>query len=421
MCVVAEVFFEPDPTSSGETPASSDNLAQRNLAILHSDNPGGPGSHTVMHTFEVRPSGQPFGEQLLNLGNPFAAERRRHRLDELLIRWHNLPAESEVTMYFSDIDTALIALLAEFRRSPLAFEVVDKHTLKLNVAGATWLPIPGGRELNIPALLSIKLPDAVTYGQEFRVSIHQVRGADGRIIGACEFRIPVSKAELILDDELRSLSVFKHIVSTIPPANRWYPLMRRYVHHLGLKVDALGGDARAVHPNPDGSGRPYDPTMRGAGDEGGSDGAASRGSVTGLVRHMRYDCDGRFVGFTLHSCGTVHTFRHCERSMERLVTRACRHRLQLAVVSEGGQIQRVFVGCCGPEDQRHPTTHQRSIEAQIAVRRDDLFAPNDAALADAEHPAAAPRPAPEQHAGAIAPTHHEREHDEHDRHDVARD
>jgi uncharacterized RDD family membrane protein YckC len=35
--------------------------------------------------------------------------------------------------------------------------------------------------------------------------------------------------------------------------------MQRYVHHLGLKVDALGGTASTVYPNPDGSGRPYDP------------------------------------------------------------------------------------------------------------------------------------------------------------------
>jgi hypothetical protein len=49
-------------------------------------------------------------------------------------------------------------------------------------------------------------------------------------------------------------------MTTVPTDNRWYPLMQRYVHHMGLRVDALGGDASAVHPNPDGSGRPYDPS-----------------------------------------------------------------------------------------------------------------------------------------------------------------
>lgn len=267
MCVVAEVFFEPDETQPGETPESSDNLSQRNLAILHSDNPGGPDSHTVMHTLEVKPSLLPKGP----IGVPdtaafptFAAANleavhSRYRLDELIFRWHDLPADSEVTLYFSDIDTDDIRRLAAFRHSPLAFEVVDKHTLKFKVAGATWVPLPGGRQLNIPALVSIKLPDTVVYGDEYRVSVHQVNGRDGCIIGACELRIVVSKAELIVDEEIRTLSVFKHIVSTIPTDNRWYPLMKRYVHHLGLKIRELGGDPDGVHGNPDGSGRPYDP------------------------------------------------------------------------------------------------------------------------------------------------------------------
>lgn len=264
MCVVGEVFFEPDPTHLGETPTSSDNLSQRNLAILHSDNPGGPDSHTVMHTFEIKPSLIPALTPQQGLIVPLITEHlaavgKRYRLDELMFRWHNLPPDSEVTVNFSDIDTAEIQALAALRQSPLACEVVNKHTLKFNVAGATWIPIPGGRSLNIPALLSIKLPDTVTYGQEFHMSIHQVAGNTGQIIGTCEFRIPVSKAELILDEEIRNLSVFKHIVTTIPTNNRWYSLMQRYVHHLGLKVDALGGNAGSVNPNPNGSGQPYDP------------------------------------------------------------------------------------------------------------------------------------------------------------------
>jgi hypothetical protein len=264
MCIVSEVFFEPDLTANGETPDSSDNLSQRNLAILHSDNPGGPDSHTVMHTFEIKPSLIPgLGVQTRFVPSlattDFTAASGRFRIDELIFRWYNLPSDSEVTVYFSDIDTAEIQALAAFRQSSVAFEIVDKHTLKFRVAGATWVPIPGGRDLNIPALLSIKLPGTVVYGQEYRVSIHQVSGQTGQIIGTCEFQIPVTKAELILGEEIRSLSVLKHIANTIPEENRWYSLMQRYVHHLGLRVDALGGDAKAVHPNPDGSGRPYDP------------------------------------------------------------------------------------------------------------------------------------------------------------------
>jgi Domain of unknown function (DUF1929) len=345
MCIVSEVFFEPDPTRNGETPGSSDNLSQRNLAILNSDNPGGPNSHTVMHTFEIKPSVGNFKPNRDDLQLAFVD--RRNRLDELMFQWHNLPPTSEVTVYFSDIDTAEISSLAVFRKSPLACEIVDKHTLKFHVSDATWIPIPSGRELNIPALLSIKLPETVVYGEEYRVSIHQVSGRTRQIIGSCEFRIPVSKAELILDEEIQNLSVLKHIVTTIPADNRWYNLMKRYVHHLGLKVDALGGDSKEVYPNPDGSGRPYNPQQEQPGNYPDTDQpGAGHESHTGLVREILYDCHGRFVGFVIESCGSVRRFNGCEPSVEQLILRACRERSKLTVFAKGHEIQQIVVNCC---------------------------------------------------------------------------
>ena len=357
MCLVGEVFFEPDPTANGETPGTSDNLSQRNVAFLNSDNPGGPDSHTVMHTFEVKPSLlPPLGKQgpipqAGGLEAAAAVDIRRYRLDELLFRWHNLPADAEITVFFSDIDTAEIQALAAARLSPLACEVVDKHTLKMKVAGATWIPIPGGRTLNIPALLSIKLPSTVVYGQEFRMTIHQVSGRDGRVIGSCEFRISVSAAALIVDNEIRDLSVLKHVLTTIPPSNRWYPLMQRYVHHIAVKVDALGGDSKTVHGNPDGSGRPYVPGGTPGPDCGDMPGGVSPDATgmvafTGLVSEMIYDCRGRFVGFELEACGATRRFKGCEASLEQLILRACRERIRVTVGADGTEIRQIVVHCC---------------------------------------------------------------------------
>ncbi len=349
MCIVAEVFFEPDPTATGETPDSSDNLSQRNLAILHSDNPGSPDSHTVMHTFEIKPSLLPPLAKQVQPDEPLdvvhlASVAKRYRLDELIFRWHNLPPDSEVTVYFSDINTADIQALAALRRSPLACEFVDQHTLKFKVAGMTWIPIPGGRTLNIPALLSIKLPDSVIYGQEYRVTLHQVSGHNGSIIGSTEFRIAVSKAELILAEEERTLSVFKHIVSTIPTDNRWYPLMQRYVHHLGLKVNALGGDESTIHGNPDGSGQPYDPHSEQPGTP--PDRGRPGESYSGLVRDILYDCHGRFEGFVLESCESSRHFKVCEASLEQIVLRACRERSKVTVLSEKDRVRKIVIHCC---------------------------------------------------------------------------
>ncbi|MCX2681885.1 hypothetical protein OOZ15_18175 [Galbibacter sp. EGI 63066] len=52
-CMVVEVNYDSDPTDIGDTPAVSDNLAQRNLMILTTDNPGAPITHSVEHSFEM--------------------------------------------------------------------------------------------------------------------------------------------------------------------------------------------------------------------------------------------------------------------------------------------------------------------------------------------------------------------------------
>lgn len=257
-CLVAEVFFAPDPTKPNATPATSDNLSQRNLALLHSDNPGAPGSRHVVHPFELKPSPVDLSD---GIAQPLAAmadfSRRKFGPDELLIAWHNLPRDSEVTLYFSNIDTGEIERLASrFRRSQPPMRAIDDVTLRLAVGAHTWVPIPGGVSENIPALLSIQLPDTVTSGEEYRVSLHQVEGRTRRILGSVEIDIPVSKAALLLDREQQVYSIMQHIGTTIPSTNRWHPIFLRYLDFLGARVDGLGGDAGSIHPNPDGSGQP---------------------------------------------------------------------------------------------------------------------------------------------------------------------
>lgn len=264
-CLVAEIFYEPDATNFGATPGTSDNLSQRNLALLHADNPGGPGSHHVVHPFELKPSAFRM-PSLPTMAAPstapdavLVAASMTHRFgpDELIINWGSLPRNSEVTLYFSNIDTADIAQLAAvFRRSPAPYTVVDDHTIRFRVANHTWVPIPGGTAENLPALLSIRLPDSVVSGQRFRISIHQVDGRTRRILGSVEFAIPVTSAALILDREIRNLSILKHIGLTIPSTNRWWPIFQRYLVFLGERVDALGGNSTQVHPNPNGTGQP---------------------------------------------------------------------------------------------------------------------------------------------------------------------
>jgi hypothetical protein len=61
-CMVAEIRYDGDPTEPGASPFTSDNLAQRNLAILSSANPGDEWTRTVEQAFELdlaRPERRP--------------------------------------------------------------------------------------------------------------------------------------------------------------------------------------------------------------------------------------------------------------------------------------------------------------------------------------------------------------------------
>ena len=271
-CLVAEIWLDVDPTEAGSTPANSDNLSQRNLAIVGLENPGLAASRTAMHTFEVSPSKTAKGEAFLNPKTASAqqlmafAARRPPLPDELLFDWHNLPSDAEATVYFSDLDTAELSVLLDSRISPPSFTILDAHTVRFKIGDCGWLPLPGVREIRIPALLAIKLPDGIIEGQVYRASVHQVDGRTNQIVGSFTLEMPVSRAEFLLPEAKRQLSFLGHILTKLELADRWRPLFEKWVMHLHGRVDALGGDSGKVRPNPDGSGEPYRPTTWTPGD-----------------------------------------------------------------------------------------------------------------------------------------------------------
>ena len=52
-CMVVELLHAGDPTVAGSTPGTSDNLAQRNLLIVQTANPGSDITRTVQHAFNI--------------------------------------------------------------------------------------------------------------------------------------------------------------------------------------------------------------------------------------------------------------------------------------------------------------------------------------------------------------------------------
>jgi hypothetical protein len=266
-CLVAEIFFWPsgttsDPIARRATPASSDRLAQRNLSIVDSSNPGWPDAHTVQHTFLVKPSVTSLDQIVIpgpaargNGGKVLAAAAeviRRAAPDELMVRWNNVPRDSTATFYFPEVEVDEILALSRRRQHPSVLSKVDAHTLACRPADVTFSPLPGRRTGNLAGLISVTLPPGVRTGQVYRLSMEQYSGAGRKTLGAFQMTIPVKTDPEILPKEIRKLSVLRYIQRTLPTSSRWYSIFSRYLDQIAARVSALGGDPNAVKPSPDG-------------------------------------------------------------------------------------------------------------------------------------------------------------------------
>ena len=227
-------------------------LAQRNLAIVESANPGLEFSRRIPQTFEIQPS------------------QGTLEHDELMIDWGNVPLDSTATIYLPDFDSREILTLASVKYRHHRLKRIDKHTIRMDTGGITYLPIPFA-DGSFPGLLTIDLPEGVKEGEAFKLVVRQVSGirpqydlhrlkdertVDWRyIIGSFQLTIPVRKSADILPAQQRLLSNLRWIERAIPTGNRWMPVFGQYVGQIADRVDALGGDSRKVAPTADGQWR----------------------------------------------------------------------------------------------------------------------------------------------------------------------
>jgi hypothetical protein len=253
-CLVAEIFYLQDQIPNLATPGSSDQLAQRNLMIVESDNPGAADSHTVAHTFQIgaRRTVQVQPQRRTSVRAAVVVPRE-DGVDELMIHWGNLPRESDVQVYLPGIDAEALLHQAGVGLDVPRLERVDDHTLRLLPADVSFIPIPpDAQQKPIAGLLRIVVPDDVRVKQRFRVVVHQICRAERRVIGSFQLDIPVDLGRNLLRDETRFLSVLRHIARSVPRESAWDAVMTRYLDIVANRVRGFGGDPDRVEPSPDG-------------------------------------------------------------------------------------------------------------------------------------------------------------------------
>ena len=365
-CLLAEISFDPDQIPSNATPATSDKLAQRNLAFVNVPNPGLLDSRRAPQTFEVRPTP--------------ALLPSDFQPDELMIEWADVPAGTEADIYLPGADADEILQLAAEMYTSHRLTKSDAHTIRCPAAGITFLPVPRGQGANLAGLLTVDFPDTVKKGNVHHVTVRQLTSAAGtdtgsgqvvilkaekppaarrgrapaaqapisvsevseqalrwrRVLGVFQLTIPIGTKRELLAPEQRLLSVLRWIELSIPVADRWYLVFQRYVQQVANRVHDLGGDPNLVKPDPDGcwqqagNGDHDHDHDKGRDDREGEEPIAFTGKISAIV----YDRFGDFVGFRLDTEDGERHFGSRESEVEALVQRAWIDRILVTVLAE---------------------------------------------------------------------------------------
>lgn len=271
-CLVAQIDF-PDAAITpingmNASPENSDKLAQRNINVTYSDNPGPADTHRIPQTFDIRPSVPAAESDPLN-----------YLPDELRIDWGNTPAGSTASIYWPQVKAQDVVALSKqlYATRQLSVSSTEADTVQCTVpaGGFTYVPIPVGSGNNFAGLFTIQLPLGVVRGQEFLVTVDRISSrippaiitavpqikatravpvtTNWRYVtGTFAVRVPVAVPSEILPSELDTYSILAWRLNQLSPTDRWYPVLQRYLSYINDRVIGLGYTGPIV-PSPEGA------------------------------------------------------------------------------------------------------------------------------------------------------------------------
>jgi hypothetical protein len=270
-CLVAQIDF-PDAAITpingmNASPENSDKLAQRNINVTPSDNPGPADTHRIPQTFDIRPSVPAADSDPLN-----------YLPDELRIDWGNTPAGSTASIYWPQTMAQDVVALSKqlYATRQLSVSSTEADTVQCTVpaGGFTYVPIPVGSGDNFAGLFTIQLPLGVVRGQEFLLTVDRISSRKPPpiitavpqikakravpittnwryVTGTFAVRVPVAVPSEILPSELDTYSILAWRLNQISPTDRWYPVLQRYLSYINDRVIGLGYTGPIV-PSPEG-------------------------------------------------------------------------------------------------------------------------------------------------------------------------
>ena len=285
-CLVAQIAYDGSPipfdTSIATSPGNSDKLAQRNLQITSSGNPGPKPTHRIPQAFDTRPSpGPTFGTGGVMLNFP----------DELMVDWGQVPKGTRAHIFWPDVLASDVLTLSARLYGPGRLTVEDANTIGFAAVpgGATYIPIP-----TVPAatttntiqsfagLFTVDLPLGVQRRQEFNIlvrrlttkffsdiqvpSVAAVAGPKSAqiplassaadvtnkwraVTGTFQVQIPVTTEKSMFGPEVNTLAIMKARLQAMAKEYRWTRVVERYVDYISARVNGAGGNAAGVPPS----------------------------------------------------------------------------------------------------------------------------------------------------------------------------
>jgi hypothetical protein len=155
-CLIAEIRYDDTPIPPCANSATTDKLAQRNIAWIDRPNPGVDISRRMPHPIEVRTT-------------PTAADTP----DELMIFCGNTPKGSTGSLYLPGVNAADILSLANWMYPWHQLTVADANTIQCPAYGTAFVPIPAGTA-RLAGLLTVDLPLGITKGDIYEIFVRQL-------------------------------------------------------------------------------------------------------------------------------------------------------------------------------------------------------------------------------------------------------
>jgi hypothetical protein len=339
-CLVAQIAYDGAPVISGVSPERSDKLAQRNLQVTLSDNPGPLAAHRIPQTFDIRPT----------------AVSNQTGVDELMIDWGGIPAGSTASIYWPQVPAADVVALATELYGRHGLTASGGHTVNCEISdGVTYIPVVRAAGDNFAGLLTVDLPAGVSTGEEYNVVVRRLALRDARqprlldgngaaeeaavsskrvrpwryVVGTFQVRIPVATSATMLGPEEDTLAIMRWRLHQMTPSSRWHPVLTRYIELVADRVSALGGDPSKILPSPNGAEhrvRDHDEDVV---------------EYRGTVAQVLFDCHGHVDGIVLVDCSRRHIFRTREPRIGDIALRAVRDGLIVTVTAPASDHDRI--------------------------------------------------------------------------------